>query len=70
MLKYITVSAFNIYALLYMVKMPLKGEVGGCALLSHGNNIVDHGKLWKNHGLVFLNFCGNPDIRPNLMLLP
>ena len=42
------------------VKMLLKGEVGGCALNSHGNYIVDHGKSWKNHGIVFLNFCGNP----------
>ena len=23
---------------------------------------VDHGKPWKNHGIVFLNFCGNPDL--------
>ena len=22
---------------------------------------VDHGIPWKNHGIVFLNFCGNPD---------
>ena len=29
-------------------------------LNSHGNYIVDHGKSWKNHGIVFLNFCGNP----------
>ena len=42
-----------------VVKMLLKGEVGGCALNSHGNYIVDHGK-WKNHGIVFLNFCWNP----------
>ena len=28
-------------------KMPLKGEVGGHALNSHGNYIVDHGKSWK-----------------------
>ena len=27
-----------------IVKMPLKGEVGGHALNSHGNYIVDHGK--------------------------
>ena len=40
--------------------MLLKGEVGGCALNIHGNYIVDHGKSWKNHGIVFLNFCGNP----------
>ena len=23
---------------------------------------VDHGKPWKNHGIVLLNFCGNPDL--------
>ena len=46
--------------MLSVVKMLLKGEVGGCALNSHGNYIVDHGKSWKNHGNVFLNFCGNP----------
>ena len=44
-----------------MVKMLLKGEVGGSALKSHGNYIVDRGKSWKNHGIVSLNFCGNPD---------
>ena len=47
--------------MLSVVKMPLKLEVGGHALKSHGNYIVDHGKSWKNHGIVFLNFCGNPD---------
>ena len=57
--KYITVAAFHIY--LSVVKMPLKGEVGGHALKSRGNYIVDRGKPWKNHGIVFLNFCGNPD---------
>ena len=46
--------------MLCMLKMPLKGEVGGCALNSPGNYIVDQGKSWKNHGIVFLNFCGNP----------
>ena len=45
--------------MLSVVKMLLKGEVGGLALNSHGNYIVDHGKSWKNHGIVFLNFCGN-----------
>ena len=35
--------------MLSMVKMLLKGEVGGRALNSHGNYIVDHGKSWKNH---------------------
>ena len=43
--------------MLCVVKMPLKGEVGGSALNSHGNYIVDHRKSWKNHGIVFLNFC-------------
>ena len=46
--------------LLCMVKMQLKGEVGGCALNNHGNYIVVHGKSLKNHGIMFLNFCGNP----------
>ena len=46
--------------MLSMVKMPLKGEVGGRTLNDHGNYIVDHGKSWKNHGILFLNFCGNP----------
>ena len=40
--------------------MLLKEEVGGSALNSHGNYIADHGKSWKYHGIVFLNFCGNP----------
>ena len=48
--------------MLSVVKMLLKGEVGGSALNSHGNYIVDRGKSWKNHGIVLLNFCGNPDI--------
>ena len=46
--------------MLSVVKMLLKGEAGGCALNSHGNHIVEHGKSWKNHGIVILNFCGNP----------
>ena len=46
--------------MLSVVKMLVKGEVGGHALNSHGNYIVDHGKSWKNHGIAFLNFCGNP----------
>ena len=39
---------------LSVVKMQLKGEVGGRALNSHGNYIVDHRKSWKNHRIVFL----------------
>ena len=46
--------------MLSVVKMLLKGEVGGRTLNSHGNYIVDRGKSWKNHGIVFLSFCGNP----------
>ena len=62
--KYVSVAAFCIY--LSVVKMPLKGEgggFGGHALKSHGNYIVDHGKSWKNHGIVFFNLCGNPDAK-------
>ena len=44
--------------MLSMVKLLIKGGVGVCALNSHGNYIVDHG----NHGIMFLNFCGNPVI--------
>ena len=51
--KYITVAAFRIY--LHLVRMPLKGEDGGHAFKSHGNYIVDHGKIME---LCFLNFCG------------
>ena len=46
--------------MLCIVKMSLKGVVGGCALNSHGNYIVDRGKSWKIHGIIILNFCGNP----------
>ena len=49
--------------MLSVMKMLLKGEVGGRALNSHGNYIVDHKITWKNHGIVFLNFCGNPECR-------
>ena len=48
--------------MLSVVKIPLKGEVVGRAFNSHENYIVDHGKSWKNHGKVFLNFNGNPVI--------
>ena len=33
--------------MLSVVKMPLKGEVGGRTLNSHGNYIVDHGKIMQ-----------------------
>ena len=48
--------------MLNVIKMLLKGEIEGCALNSYGNYIVDHGKSYKNHGIVFLNSCGNPDM--------
>ena len=35
------------------VKLLLKGEAGVCALNSHGNYIVDHGKSWKIMELCF-----------------
>ena len=44
--------------MLTVAKMLLKGKVGGHALNSHGNYNV----IRENHGIVFLNFCGNPDI--------
>ena len=43
--KYITVAAFHLYA--QRVKMPLKGEVGGHGLYSHGNYIVVYGKIME-----------------------
>ena len=39
--------------MLSVVKMPLKGEVGGHALNSYGNYIVDHGKSWNIMELCF-----------------
>ena len=57
--KYITLAAYHIYA--QCGEDALKWEVGGHALNSHGNYIVDHGKSWKNHGIVFLNFYGNTE---------
>ena len=63
MLIYITVPAFRIAA--------LRGEDaakrGGSASNSYGNYMVDHGKPWKNHGIV--NFCWNPDWKIQQTLL-
>ena len=69
--KYIAFAAFCIYA--QGGEDAAKREVSvskgakirnrcnqGHALNSHGNNIAYHGKSWKNHGVVLLNFCGNP----------
>ena len=58
--KHAVVAAFGIYA--QRGEDAAIGEVGGFALNSHGNYIVDHGKSWKNHGIVFLNFCWNPEL--------
>ena len=33
--------------MLSLVKLVLKGEVGGRELNSHGNYIADHGKSWN-----------------------
>ena len=46
---YLNTLLFLYYGfMLCMVKMLLKGEVGDCALNSHGNYIVDHGKSWNS----------------------
>ena len=56
----------NIFLLLHstfmlcVVKMPLKEEVGGSALNSYGNYIVDHGKSCKNHRIVYFEFLWEP----------
>ena len=56
--------------MLAVVKMALKGEAGGHALKSHGNYFVDHGKSWKNHGIVSLNFCGYSVLTLNSIITP
>ena len=49
--------------MLSVVKMLLKGAVGGRALNSHGNFIVDlTWKIIEKSWIVFLNFCGNPEL--------
>ena len=47
-----TLMLLNSAFMLSVVKMPLNGEVGGHALNSHGNYIVEHGKSWKNHRIM------------------
>ena len=67
--KHAVVAAFCIYA--QHGEDAAKREVGGRALNSYGNYIVDHGKSWKNHRIVFLNFCGNPEYmiyNPNILV--
>ena len=43
-----------------VVKMSLKGEVGGSALNSHENYIADHRKSWKIMELVVFEFLLEP----------
>ena len=43
--KYSTIAAIRIYA--QRSEDSAKEEVGGHALNSHGNYIVDHGKSWN-----------------------
>ena len=45
--------------MLNVLKMQLKGKVGGCAFKSHGNCIVDHGKIME----LCLNFRGKPVVK-------
>ena len=43
--KYVTLLLLHSTFMLSMVKMLPKGDVGGHAFNSHGNYIVDHGKM-------------------------
>ena len=58
--KHAVVAAFRTYAQ-RGEDGAKRGGGGWRPYISHGNNIVDHGKSWQNHGIVFLNFCGNTD---------
>ena len=51
--KHAVVAAFHIYA--QSGEDAAKREVGGRSLNSHRNYILDHGKSWKNHGIIVLN---------------
>ena len=55
--------------MLRVVKMLLKEEVGGSALNSPGNYIAVHGKSWKDHGIVFFKFFGNPAMTYDLLII-
>ena len=46
--------------MLSVVKMLLKGEVGGHVLNSHGNYIVDHGKIMAGFFLSILGTRPDP----------
>ena len=43
-----TLQLLHYVFILSMIKMALKGEVGGHALNNHGNYIVDHGKIMES----------------------
>ena len=45
--------------MLSLMKMLLKGEIGGHALNSHGNYIVDHGKVMESCFLIFVGTLYN-----------
>ena len=66
LVKYITLAAFSIYAL--HGKDAAKGEVGDSARNNHGDYILGHGKSRKNQGMVFFNFCGDPETNHFLTL--
>ena len=55
--------ALHFAFMLSVVKMLLKGEVGGHALDILGNYIADHGISFKNHEIKLFNFCENPDFK-------
>ena len=54
--KHAVVAAFHIYA----QRVEDAAKRGGWRSALNRNYIVDHGKSWKNHGILILNFCGNP----------
>ena len=59
----ITLLLLHSAFMLCVVKMALKGEVGGCALNSHGNYIVDHGKFMENSWNCVFEFLRNPVLK-------
>ena len=52
--------------MLCVVKMLLKGEVGSCALNSHGNYINDHGKVMEKSWNCVFEFLWEPCIKPRV----
>ena len=55
-----TLLLLHLVFMLSMVKMGLKGEVGGHALNSHGNYIVDHGKVIEKSWNRAFEFLSEP----------